>query len=267
MSGIVELDHVIYSLVPYKGYGVRAWSRKEAAYDAERAFKGWFSPYDQLTVRPGVELRAIAMGFKDYMYIARVFLREGLDELRRSGVVSHIALVPLDIALEKRLSLEEVDKAMASYVASKGIGMNEIEPLRLSFSEKDRDEDLEYLKTVVDVDEAGQLLEYISEPDIKTIPDIKIIVIFEGDIESRARLAYALAKMFAIHGVAEYIVTLEKPIDNILIEFTRSVIVLDKMIPGIKPTRNWRVVKIARERKGRSVKTDIDTTLKKLGYI
>jgi hypothetical protein len=261
MSGIVELDHVIYSLVPYKGYGVRAWSRKEAVYNAERAFKGWFSPYEQLTVRPGVELRAIAMGFKDYIYIARVFLREGLDELRRSGVVSHIALVPLDIALEKRLSLEEVDKAMASYVASKGIGMNEIEPLRIGFSEKDRDEDLEYLKTVVDVDEARQLLEYISEPDIK------IIVIFEGDTGSRARLAYALAKMFAIHGVAEYIVTVEKPVDNILVEFTRSVIVLDKMIPGIKPTRNWRVVKIAEKRKGRSVKTDIDTTLKKLGYM
>jgi hypothetical protein len=261
MSSTVELDHIMYSLVPYKGYGVRAWSRKEAAYDAERAFKGWFSPYEQLTVRPGVELRAVAMGFKDFIYIARIFIREGLDELRRSGVVSHIALVPLDIALEKKLSLEEVDKAMTSYVASKGIGMNEIEPLRVSFSEKDRDEDLEYLKTVVDVEKARKLLEYISEPDIK------VIVILEEDTESRARLAYALAKMFAIHRVIEYIVTVEKPIDNVLIEFTRAVMVLDKMIPGKKPTRNWRVVKIAEKRIGRSVKTDIDTTLKKLGYM
>jgi len=136
MSSAVELDHIIYSLVPYKGYGVRAWSKKEAVYDAERAFKGWFSPYEQLIVRPGAELRAVAKGFRDFIYIARVFIGEGLDELKRSGVVSHIALVPLDVAVEKRLSLEEVDKAMVSYTISKGIGMNEIEPLRISFVER-----------------------------------------------------------------------------------------------------------------------------------
>jgi hypothetical protein len=260
MSSTVELDHIIYSLVPYKGYGVRAWSKKEAVYDAERAFKGWFSPYEQLIVRPGVELRAVAKGFRDFIYIARVFIGEGLDELKRSGVVSHIALVPLDVAVEKRLSLEEVDKAMVSYTISKGIGMNEIEPLRISFVEKDRDEDLEYLKIVVDVENARKLLKAVSQPESK------VIVIFKRDTGSRARLAYALAKMFAVHKVAEYIITVEKPLDNILIEFTKAVMVLDKMLP-VKRTENWIVVKIAEEEKSRGVETDIDATLKKLGYI
>ena len=259
MSSTIELDHVIYSLVPYKGYGVRAWSKKEAVYDAERAFKGWFSPYEQLLVRPGVELRAVAKGFRDFIYIARVFVGEGLDELKRSGVVSHIALVPLEIAIEKKLSLEEVDKAMASYIASKGIGLGEIEPLRISFGERDRDEDLEYLRTVVDVENAKKLLTAISRPESK------IIVIFKRDTWFRAKLSYALAKMFAIHNVAEYIVTVEKPIENILIEFTKAVMVLDKMIP-VRRAENWTVIKIAEDVKEKGVEADIEATLKKLGY-
>jgi len=259
MSSLIELDHIIYSLVPYKGYGVRAWSKKEAVYATERAFKGWFSPYEQLLVRPGVELRAVAKGFKDFIYIARVFVGEGLDELKRSGVVSHIALVPLEIAIEKRLSLEEVDKAMVSYTASKGIELGEIKPLKISFSERDKDEDLEYLKTVVDVENAKKLLTAISRPESK------IIVIFKRDAWFRARLSYALAKMFAIHNVAEYIVAVEKPIENILIEFTKAVMVLDKMIP-IRRAENWTVIKIAEDVKGKSMETDIEATLKKLGY-
>jgi hypothetical protein len=37
----VEIHHIIYSLVPYKGYAVRAWSSKEVIGDIEKAFKGW----------------------------------------------------------------------------------------------------------------------------------------------------------------------------------------------------------------------------------
>jgi len=259
MSSVIELDHIIYSLVPYKGYGVRAWSKKEAIYDAQRAFKDWLSPYEQFIVRPGVELRAVVKGFKDFIYIARVFVGEGLDELKRRGVVSHIALVPLEIAVEKKLSLEEVDKAMASYIISKGIGLEEIEPLRISLGGRDRDEDLEYLKTIVDVENARKLLTAISRSESK------IIVIYKRDSWFRAKLSYALAKMFAIHNVAEYIVTVEKPLENILIEFTKVVMILDKMIP-VRRGENWIVVKIAEDVKEKGTEADIEATLKKLGY-
>jgi len=259
MSSVIELDHIIYSLIPYKGYGVRAWSKKEAIYDAERAFKGWFSPYEQFIVRPGVELRAVVKGFRDFIYIARVFVGEGLDELKRRGVVSHIVLVPLEIAVEKRLPLEEVDKAMASYIISKGIGLEEIEPLKISPGGRDRDEDLEYLKTIVDVENARKLLTAISRPVSK------IIVIFKRDPWFRAKLSYALAKMFAIHNVAEYIVTVEKPLENILIEFTKVVMVLDKMIP-VRRGEDWAVIKIVEDVKEKGIEADIEATLKKLGY-
>jgi hypothetical protein len=71
--------------------------------------------------------------------------------------------------------------------------------------------------------------------------------------------------MLAIHKVAEYIVTVEKPIDNILIEFTKVVIVLDKMLP-LRRTENWTVVKITGEGGKIETEAEIEETLRRLGY-
>jgi hypothetical protein len=264
------LDHIIYSLIPYKGYGVRAWSRRDVVNEVEYAFKGWFSPYAQAFVRPGEELKAVVKA-PNSIYMARVFVGDGLDELKRSGVVSHIALIPLDIAT--KLPLAEIDREMTNYTVSKGIGLGEIEPLRIGLVERyeggregreegreEVDEDLEYLKKVVDFEKAEKILTAISKPESK------IIVIFKRDIFSRARLVYALAKMFLMHKVTEYIITVEKPIDNILIEFTKTIIVLDKMFP-VRSTEDWTVIKIGDgEKEGKVIETDIRDTLKRIGY-
>jgi hypothetical protein len=254
------LDHIIYSLIPYKGYGVRAWSRRDVVNEVEYAFKGWFSPYAQAFVRPGEELKAVVKA-PNSIYMARVFVGDGLDELKRSGVVSHIALIPLDIVT--KLPLAEIDREMTNYTVSKGIGLGEIEPLRIGLVERDGeevDEDLEYLKKVVDFEKAEKILTAISKPESK------IIVIFKRDIFSRARLVYALAKMFLMHKVTEYIITVEKPIDNILIEFTKTIIVLDKIFP-VRSTEDWTVIKIGDgEKEGKVIETDIRDTLKRIGY-
>jgi hypothetical protein len=260
-----KLDHIIYSLIPYKGYGVRAWSRRDVVNEVEYAFKGWFSPYAQAFVRPGEELKAVVKA-PNSIYMARVFVGDGLDELKRSGVVSHIALIPLDIVT--KLPLAEIDREMTNYTVSKGIGLGEIEPLRIGLVERyeggregrEIDEDLEYLKKVVDFEKAEKILTAISKPESK------IIVIFKRDIFSRARLVYALAKMFLMHKVTEYIITVEKPIDNILIEFTKTIIVLDKMFP-VRSTEDWTVIKIGDgEKEGKVIETDIRDTLKRIGY-
>jgi hypothetical protein len=202
--------------------------------------------------------------------MARVFVGDGLDELKRSGVVSHIALIPLDIVT--KLPLAEIDREMTNYTVSKGIGLGEIEPLRIGLVERyeggreegrggeEVDEDLEYLKKVVDFEKAEKILTAISKPESK------IIVIFKRDIFSRARLVYALAKMFLMHKVTEYIITVEKPIDNILIEFTKTIIVLDKIFP-VRSTEDWTVIKIGDgEKEGKVIETDIRDTLKRIGY-
>jgi hypothetical protein len=265
----IKLDHIIYSLIPYKGYGVRAWSRRDVVNEVEYAFKGWFSPYVQAFVRPGEELKAVVKA-PNSLYMARVFVGDGLDELKRSGVVSHIALIPLDIVT--KLPLAEIDREMTNYTVSKGIGLGEIEPLRIGLVERyeggreegrggeEVDEDLEYLKKVVDFEKAEKILTAISKPESK------IIVIFKRDIFSRARLVYALAKMFLMHKVTEYIITVEKPIDNILIEFTKTIIVLDKIFP-VRSTEDWTVIKIGDgEKEGKVIETDIRDTLKRIGY-
>jgi hypothetical protein len=265
----IKLDHIIYSLIPYKGYGVRAWSRRDVVNEVEYAFKGWFSPYAQAFVRPGEELKAVVKA-PNSIYMARVFVGDGLDELKRSGVVSHIALIPLDIAT--KLPLAEIDREMTNYTVSKGIGLGDIEPLRIGLVERyeggreegrggeEVDEDLEYLKKVVDFEKAEKILTAISKPESK------MIVIFKRDIFSRARLVYALAKMFLMHKVTEYIITVEKPIDNILIEFTKTIIVLDKIFP-VRSTEDWTVIKIGDgEKEDKVIETDIRDTLKRIGY-
>jgi hypothetical protein len=252
----MEIHHIIYSVVPYKGYAVRAWSNREIVNDIEQAFKGWFSPFEQALVRPGVELRAVVKNPRGILYLTRVFFGEKLDEMKRGGVVSHIALIPIDLTIEKRLSLSKVEKVMIEYTVSKNIGIGDIEPLKIDNIESSKDEDLEYLKTVVDVETARKILSEISKPHSK------LIVISKRDIWSRSKLTYALAKMFAIHGVAEYIITTDKPIDSVLLEFEKAILILDKIIP-LSRSWNWAVVKIA-EKEKEEIVTDIEKTIKKI---
>jgi hypothetical protein len=252
----MEVHHIIYSVVPYRGYAVRAWSSREAVGEVERAFKGWFSPFEQALVRPGAELRAVVKSPKGVLHLARVFLGERLDEMKRSGVVSHIALIPADLAIEKRLSFSSVERAMMEYTASKGIGMGDVEPLKIDRAESSGDEDLEYLRTVVDVEAARRILSEMSKPHAK------LVVIFKRDSWSRSRLAYALAKMFAIHGAAEYIIATDRPNDGVLLEFEKAALVLDKMIPLRSPL-GWAVVKVA-EKEAEEGAADIEKTIREI---
>lgn len=151
---------------------------------------------------------------------------EKLDELKRSGVVSHIAVVPFKHVLETGLSLEELDRALINFVNSRGIEIGDIPPLTISLEHKPEfDRDLDYFRLIVSRDEARKLLEGVTKPYGK------VVVIYKNDIWSRIRLACSISKVLAIHGLREYIVLTEKPIDNILIEFENAVLVLDKMIP------------------------------------
>lgn len=253
----LRLDHIIYTLIPYKGYGVRAWSRREIVPEIEQAFKGWFSPYEQAVVRPGYELRAVVKDPRDNVYVSRIFLGEKLDELKRSGVVSHIVVIPLKLLLEARISLEEIDKALISYTSSRGIGTGELEQLVLTVeAQTGVDRDLEYFRKTVSRDQARKILEGVSKPYGK------VVVIYKRDSWSRVKLAYSISKVLAIHGLREYIVLTEKPIDNILIEYENIVLVLDKMIP-VKQTGEWSVVKVTEwETEKRGI--DVEETLKRI---
>jgi len=252
----MELHHIVYSVVPYRGYTVRAWSSEEAVVEVEQALKGWFSPFEQALVRPGVELRAVVKSPRGFLHLVRVFLGEKLDEMKRGGVVSHIALIPLDLAIEGKLPLSYVEKAMVDYTTSKSIGVGKVEPLRVEVGSLSKDEDLEYLKTVVDVETAGRILSELSKPHTK------LVVIFKRDRWARSKLAYGLAKMLAVHGLGEYMVSTEKPNDAVLIEFEKVALVLDRIVP-LSRSLSWSVVKID-ERGVEGVVADIKKTLERI---
>lgn len=254
----IRLDHLIYSLIPYKGYGIRAWSNREIIHEVEQAFKGWFSPYEQFIIRPGYELRAITGTLRDNVYLARIFLGEGLDELKRSGVVSHISVIPVKILRDVKIPLEQVDRAMYHYVNSRGIGEGEIDPivLEIESSVDQLDPDIDYFRRVVNVDQARKILTGISKPNGR------VLVIYERDIWSRMRLAYALTKVLLIHGLRNYMILLDKPIDSILIEYENIVLLLSKIIP-LRQTGEWTVVKVTGEG-GEKRELDIEETLKKI---
>jgi hypothetical protein len=252
----VEIHHIIYSLVPHKGYAVRAWSSKEVIGDFEKAFKGWLCPFEQALIRPGVELRAIVKSPRGIFYLARVFQGEKLDEMKRSGAVSHIAMIPAELAIEKKLSFIEVEKSMITYTNYKGIEIGDIETLKIENKEIQDDQDLEYLKKLVDKEIGRKILSEISKPYGK------LIVIFKRDEWFRAKLAYALAKMFSIHGLSEYIITTSKPNDSVLVEFETATLILDKMIP-LSRSWDWSVVKIVEKEEHKPTK-DIEDTLQKI---
>jgi len=251
-----RLDHMIYSPIPHKGYGVRAWSSKDIARKAEAAFRGWFSPYEQSIIRPGYELRATARSPEDYLYLARVFMGEGLDELGRGGVVSHIVRIPLGLIFKAKISLESIDKLMYNYIVSRGIGLGKLEPLIMSASENASDQDLDYFKNMVDEGRARKILEGISKPLGK------VLVIYKGDVWSRIRLAYSITKVLAIHGLREYLVLTDKPVDNLMLEFENLVIVSDKMIP-IRRMNEWSVVKVMSEEREIKLRP-IEETLRRI---
>jgi len=255
----VELHHIIYTLVPYRGYDIRAWSRGADIGSFSEAFKKWFSPYDENTVRlkPHEAKIAVVRTVTGRLYIARVFYGLGykLDEYKREGVVSHIAEIPVEL-LKHRIPLTLVETSMARYIAEKGIGLKEVEPIVLDVEPRDVDEDIEFLRQVVDREKARKILEGVSKPTPK------VLVLFKRSINDRARLAYGLAKLYEEYGLREYMILTENPIEHILIIFNNVTLVLDKT-PPLKPADAWTIVnlKVGEER---GTAKDIESVLSKI---
>jgi hypothetical protein len=251
----VKLDHIIYSLIPYRGYGIRAWSRGANVAEFAEALKEWFVPYYQRLVKPYYELRALVKSLVGKLYLSRIFLGQKLDELKRDGVVSHIAAVPVDLVLNRKLSLESVEKSMIEYIRANGVGQGEIEPLKLTTRENPVDAEVDTFKKIVDKEQARKILEGLSKPSGK------VVVIFKRSIWDRVKLAYSLAKVLLIHGLKEFAILVDKPQDHILLVYDTLVLVLDKMIP-LAQTGEWTVVKVGKEERGETL--DVEETLRKI---
>jgi len=221
-------------------------------------FKGWFVPYDQKLFKLGYEARVVIKTAKEVVNLARIFLGSKLDELGRDAIVSHITSINANL-FDQGLSFSKLEKAMIEYISISGIALNEIKPIDLSWSIEEKDEELEFLRSVLSYENARKFLSGFDNPQPK------LLIIFPRDHWNRIKLAYAISRLLLTHGLPSFIILSDRPLDQIPYIFDNLVIITDKMLPIRDPTR-WTIINL-KQAEGEHKALNIDKTLKKVGYI
>ncbi|ADM27643.1 hypothetical protein Igag_0820 [Ignisphaera aggregans DSM 17230] len=250
----IELDHIIYATIPYKGYGVRAWSSKDKLENFRQAFQEWYAPFEQNTIRPGYEARVLIKTSIDEIYLARIFTKEKMDEKGRTSIVSHIVEIPIEL-LRQGLPLEVVDSEMTRYTMS-SIGIGEVPKIRIVWEKQSEDPDIRYLKEHVDETTARKILEGFSKPKPR------IVIIYKRDYWERIRMVYAITKLLIEANIKIFSIFSDTPPDHIIRIFHAPTIVTNIM-PRIRPSEDWTVINIKTGEKG-AEHTDIDSVLRKI---
>ena len=250
----VEFDHIIYATIPFKGYGVRAWSSREKLENFRQAFQEWYVPFEQNTIRPGYEARAVVKTPTDEVYLARIFTKEKMDEKGRTSIVSHIVEIPVDL-LKQGLPLELVDSEMAKLTVGP-VGVGEIPKLRFVWEKQGEDPDIKYLRDHVDEETARRILMGYAKPRPR------VIIVYKRDYWERIRLVYALTKLLVEAGVKTFSIFSDVPPDHIVKIFNAPTIVTNFM-PRIRPSEDWTVVNIKTGEK-EAGQTDIESVLRKI---
>ena len=260
MSGglSVRLEHMFYTLVPHKGYAIRAKSPGFDVGDLEGLVRGWYAPYDEAMFRRGLEARYAGKSPGGYIYYARLFLGHALDELKRDGVVSHIASLGEDEFNEAGVSFKGIESAMAGYVEREGIGLGDLEPIELESGAGGEDLDLRYLKATVPEEQARKLLQGFE----KDYP--KVLVIYKRGHEERVRLAWGIARLLNYHGLDRFLVFSDIPMSHVTTLLDHIVVITDKMIP-LTVAQDWTIVNIPVSQAQSSRKRrDVDDTLRRI---
>lgn len=230
----VRLEHVIYAPVPYKGYSIRAKSRGADVESLLNAFKGWLIPFDQTIVTSSFLERVVVCG-KKKAYIARVFQASALDELRRSGVVSHVA--ELDLSLFEKVPLSLVDSAMAEFVERNGVPVGELEPLTVTPGVGE-DAELSLIRNAVPREAVQRMGEATRGGRFK------IFVLYKG--ADRESLAFGLARV-VLPGLfrGEFIVASENVKSDVLLLYDGALIVGGRLPPWAR-VKGWDIINLQR---------------------
>jgi hypothetical protein len=194
---------------------------------------------------------------KDVVNLARIFLGAKLDELGRDAVVSHITSLNANL-FTQGLTFSRLEKSMIEYVSTNGIGLNEVKPIDLSWTTEERDEELEFLRSIVSYENARKVLSGFDTPHPK------LLIIFPRDHWNRIKLSYGISRLLLLHGLTSFIVFSDRPLDQIPYIFDNLVIITDKMLP-MRDATGWTIVNLKRV-EGEHKPSNIDKTLEKAGY-
>lgn len=228
----IEIEHVIYAPIPYKGYSFRARSKGANIESFKSAFKDWVVPFDQ-TIITGSFLEKVLVCSKKKAYYARVFQASALDELKRSGVVSHIA--EIDLSLLKKIPISQVDIAMARFIEINNVPVGDIEALTIPL-ELSEDVELRFIRNAVPKEVAQKICE-ITKGD-----RFKIFILYKGG--ERDSLVFGLArKIIAESFNGEFIVGSENIKGDVLLLYD-GVLVVGKRLPTWARLKGWNIINL-----------------------
>jgi hypothetical protein len=240
----IGIEHVIYAPVPYKGYSFRAKSRKANIDSFKEAFKDWLIPFDQSIIYEGFLEKVLVAG-KNKLYLARVFKAHGLDELKRSGVVSHIAEIPIDLLSQNKIIIKLVDSSMADFINKNNVPIGEIDSLEIPLNFED-DIELKMVREKVPEVTARKILEVASSDKFK------MFVIYRGP--ERDILSYGLARFILPITSRGFIVASENIKMDVLL-LHGSALIVGKQLPPWARIKGWSIINL--EKGGGSMdKTD-----------
>lgn len=260
----VEIEHFIYGPAPKKGYSVRAFSPMSKPKEYKEICKGYYVPFEQNLFKSSLhESRVILSNLqRKEVFFSRIFKREKLDELKRSGILSHTAIIPREF-LENGLSYKQVEKSMIDFENQFGIPIGEIQTLKISWDEQTKDANKINAPKIISEKSIEKIIE-----SFRKNSDSKIFLISKNTTFSdRIEIAYTISKIVDIYlKVFPLIIMTEQPLPLIRDIFP-NVIISDIMIPQLKLERGWVVVKPFPDDKKIYVGEDEETIKSKLKEI
>ena len=249
---LISVEHILYAPVPYKGYSIRAKSKGANVDSFKSAFKDWMIPFDQSMITRDF-LEKVLIVTKERFYLARVFQAPGLDELKRSGVVSHIADVPTDLVQKNNFAITSVDSSMKEFIKNEGIPTGEIKPLKTPLTPKG-DIETEIVRRTLPKDSARRILEATTQKKFK------VFIIYEG--RERDLLSYGLARMVSAVSPYEFIVASENIKRDVLF-LHEGALIIGKKLPIWARIKGWTIINLRKSERSESNKS-IDVIMKEI---
>lgn len=236
----LKIEHLVYAPIPYKGYSVRAKSRNASNDVFTSALRDWFIPFDQRIISPGFFERTVVFE-NENVYLSRVFAADKLDELGRSGVVSHVAQIPVSFIRDNKISLKMIDEAMGKQVDKHRVPLGDLEPLEVPLVEGiTRSE----LAGILPVNAASVITKGVVEEHMRVFVLSKSV--------DKLDLIFALTRVFSEFSVKGLLIASENLKNDVLYLYDGAVIV-GKILPPWARTRGWKVVNLERYREVVSV--------------
>lgn len=252
-STSTRVEHIIYAPVPYKGYTIRARSEGADIESFKNALKDWLIPFDQTIITSNF-LEKLLVRCRNKAYYLRVFQAPALDELKRSGIVSHIA--EIDVVLLKKIPLSQLDLAMTKFIEEYSIPIGNVEPLTITL---DTIEDVESntIRNTIPREVAQKIIELIRSDKFK------IFILYRGG--EKYHIAFGLARRIITEAFSgDFIVATENIKQDVLLLYD-GVLIVGKRLPPWARLKGWNVINLEKHIT-ESIKTDkiVDDILKQI---